>query len=186
MKTCPDEVARLLRRWREGDPNALAEQMPRVYDDLCRLARVLLRREEEDPFLQPSALVHDIYLRLRDIHVPGWETRAHFYGFVLRLMRQLLIDHARTRGRAKRGERMRHVPLEEALDCTAPGGEDRRAVSEVLQALGQFDRRLGRIVELRYFVGLSTEETAAACGVSPATIKRDWQAARVWLRRALA
>src|ERR1700710_1953788 len=82
MKACPDEVARLLRRWREGDLNALAELMPRVYDDLCRLARVLLRREEEDPFLQPAALVHDIYLRLRAIHAPGWDTRAHFYGFV--------------------------------------------------------------------------------------------------------
>jgi RNA polymerase sigma factor (TIGR02999 family) len=186
MKASPDEVARLLRRWREGDLHALAELMPRVYDDLCRLARILLRREEDDPLLQPAALVHDIYLRLRGIHAPGWDTRAHFYGFVLRMMRQLLIDHARTRGRAKRGEGARHLPLEEVLDHAAPDSEDRRVLSEALHALGRFDPRLGRIVELRYFVGLTTEETAAACGVSPATVKRDWQSARVWLRRALA
>jgi RNA polymerase sigma factor (TIGR02999 family) len=192
MKAPPDEVARLLRRWREGDLYALAELMPRVYDDFCRLARVLLRQEEDDPLLQPAALVHDIYLRLRGIHAPGWDTRAHFYGFVLRMMRQLLVDHARTRRRAKRGEGARHLPLEEALDCAAPDGPDspegaaRRALSEALDSLGRFDPRLVRIVELRYFMGLTTEETAAACGVSPATVKRDWQAAKAWLRRALA
>jgi RNA polymerase sigma factor (TIGR02999 family) len=159
--------------------------MPLVYDDLCRLARALLR-QEEDPLLQPAALVHDIYLRLRGIHAPGWDTRAHFYGFVARMMRQLLVDHARTRRRTKRGQGARHLPLEEARDCAAPDGEDRQALGEALYSLERFDPRLGRIVELRYFVGLTTEETAAACGVSTATVKRDWQSARVWLRRALA
>jgi RNA polymerase sigma factor (TIGR02999 family) len=181
----PDEVTRLLRRWREGDTKALAELMPLVYDDLCRLARTLLRQEEEDPALQQSALVHEIYLRLHGIHAPGWDTRAHFYAFVSRVMRQILVDHARTRKRTKRGQGVRHLPLEEAVDQAAPDGAERRALSEALQTLERLHPQRGRIVELRYFEGLTTEETAAACGVSSATIKREWQSARVWLRRAL-
>jgi RNA polymerase sigma factor (TIGR02999 family) len=181
----PDEVARLLRRWREGERQALAELMPLVYDDLCRLARALLRQEMEDPILQPAALVHEIYLRLHGIQAAGWDTRAHFYGFVARMMRQILVDHARTRKRAKRGQGVRHLSLEAAMDCTAPDGEERRALSEALRDLARVDPRLLRVIELRYFVGLTTEETAAACGVSPATIKREWQSARGWLKRAL-
>lgn len=185
MTASPDEVTRLLRSWREGDGNALAELMPRVYDDLCRLARTLLR-QEEDPSLQAAALVHEIYLRLRDIHAPGWDTRAHFYGFATRMMRQILVDHARARKRSKRGEGAHHLPLEAAADHAAPDDGDRRAVAEALRALERVHPKLVRIVELRYFEGLTTEETAAACGVSTATVKRDWSSARVWLRRALA
>jgi RNA polymerase sigma factor (TIGR02999 family) len=186
MTASPDEVTRLLRIWRAGSETALSELMPLVYEDLCRMARALLRMEEEDPLLQPAALVHEIYLRLLSIHAPGWDTRTHFYAFVARVMRQLLVDHARTRRRSKRGQGARPLPLEAAWNHPAPDGADRRAVSEALGALQRSEPRLGRIVLLRYFVGLSTEETAAACGISPATVKRDWQSARVWLRRALA
>lgn len=186
MTASPDEVTRFLRQWREGDTKALAELMPVVYDDLCRLARTLLRQEEEDPALQTSALVHEIYLRLHGIHAPGWDTRAHFYAFVTRVMRQVLVDHARTRKRAKRGQGIGHLPLEEARDHPAPDGAELRALSEALQVLERLHPQRGRIVELRFFEGLTTEETAAACGVSPATVKREWRSARVWLRRALA
>jgi len=186
VKASADEVTRLLRRWREGDSQALAELMPVVYDDLCRLARTLLRQEEEDPALHPRALVHDIYLRLHGIHAPGWDTRAHFYAFVTRVMRQILVDHARTRKRTKRGQGVWHLPLEEAIDQAAPDGAELRALNEALHRLERAHPQRGRIVELRYFEGLTTEETAAACGVSPATVKREWQSARVWLRRALA
>jgi RNA polymerase sigma factor (TIGR02999 family) len=188
MTASPEEVARLLERWREGDEGALTELMPVVYDDLGRLARALLRQEREAVtlHLQPRALVHETYLRLRGISAPGWESRTHFYSFVGRLMRQILVDQARARRRAKRGPWIRHVPLDEAVDAAAPEGLERRAVAEALQALERVDPQLGRVVELRYLVGLTTVETAAACGVSPATVKRGWQSARVWLRRALS
>ena len=185
MTASPDEVTRLLSIWRAGDEGALSALMPLVYEDLCRMARALLRMEEEDPLLQPAALVHEIYLRLSSIRAPGWDTRSHFYAFVARLMRQILVDHARTRKRSKRGQGVRHLPLEAAWDHPAPDHGDQRAVSEALDALQRRLPRLSRIVELRYFVGLSTAETAAACGISEATVKRDWQSARVWLRRAL-
>jgi RNA polymerase sigma-70 factor, ECF subfamily len=180
-----DEATRLLQRWRAGEEGALTELMPLVYEDLCRMARTLLRMEEEDPLLHPAALVHEIYLRLRGIYAPGWESRAHFYAFVARMMRQLLVDHARTRRRSKRGQGARHLPLEEALDRATPDDGGRRALNEALGVLGRIEPDLVRIVELRYFVGLTTEETAAACGVSPATVKRGWQSARAWLRQAL-
>ncbi|MDP9120327.1 MAG: ECF-type sigma factor [Acidobacteriota bacterium] len=185
MTASSDEVAPLLARWRAGDKGALTDLMPVVYDDLCRLARALLRQEGEDPVLQPTALVHEIYLRLHGVHAAGWQTRTHFYRFVACLMRQVLVDHARARSRAKRGPGIRHVPLDEAVASASPDGFDRRAVNEALRALKRADPQLGRVVELRYFVGLTTAETAAACGVSPATVKRGWQSARVWLRRAL-
>src|SRR5579885_795648 len=114
MRTCPHEVTRLLLLWRTGETAALSELMPLVYEDLCRLACMLLRMEEEDPLLQPAALVHEIYLRLRGIRAPGWDTRSHFYAFVARMMRQILVDHARTRRRTKRGQGARHLPLEAA------------------------------------------------------------------------
>jgi RNA polymerase sigma factor (TIGR02999 family) len=178
-------VSRLLERWRDGDKSALAELMPPVYDDLCRLARILLRPEEE-PALPPSALVHEVYLRLLGIHAPGWSTRAHFYGFVARLMRQILVDHARSRKRSKRGQGAHHLPLDQALELAAPGCDAVTALSHALYDLHRIDPQRSRIVRLRYFVGLTTEETASACGVSTATIKREWQSARIWLRRALA
>lgn len=184
MRASPDEVAGLLRRWRHGDDAALSELVPLVYDDLCQLARALLRSEAELP-PQPSALVHEIYLRLRTINAPRWETRSHFYGFVARKMRQVLVDHARTRRRIKRGQGTIHLPLEEASGVTSPG-EDLMVLGQTLNDLRRIDPQRGRIVELRYFEGLTTEETAAACGVSTATIKREWQLARVWLQRALA
>jgi RNA polymerase sigma factor (TIGR02999 family) len=185
VRASPDEVAGLLRRWRHGDKVALAELVPLVYDDLCQLARALLRSEAELPAPQPSALVHEIYLRLRGIYAPRWETRSHFYGFVARKMRQILIDHARTRRRTKRGQGAIHLPLEEAIGVPSPE-KDLMVLSQALHDLWRVDPQQGRIVELRYFEGLTTEETATACGVSTATIKREWQLARVWLQRALA
>jgi RNA polymerase sigma factor (TIGR02999 family) len=180
-----DEVLEVLRAWEEGDSQALAELMPLVCGDLCRLARSLLRREAEGRRLEPDALVSEVYLRLHTLRLAGWESRAHFYNFVVRLMRQILADHARTAGRRKRGREVQHVPLETAVDQTAASGNEQSALSYALLDLRRVNPRGFKIIALRCFVGLTAEETAASCGVSLSTIKRDWCEARIWLRRAL-
>jgi len=180
-----DEVLELLRSWEAGEAGALAELMPLVCNDLCRLARSLLRREAEGHTLEPAALVSEVYLRLHGLRLARWESCAHFYNFVVRLMRQILADHARTAGRRKRGREVQHLPLETATDqAAAPGGEQ-RALSDALLDLRRVDPQGFRIVALRCFVGLTAEETAAACGISLSTVKRDWREARVQLQRAL-
>ncbi|HVS00474.1 MAG TPA: ECF-type sigma factor [Thermoanaerobaculia bacterium] len=185
MTVPEDEVLELLRSWEVGDPRALAELMPLVCGDLCRLARSLLRREVEGHTLEPSALVSEVYLRLHGLRSARWESRAHFYNFVVRLMRQILADHARTAGRRKRGREVQHLPLETAVDQAAVSGDEQRALNDALLDLRRIDPQGFRIIALRYFVGLTAEETAAACGVSLSTVKRDWCEARIWLRRAL-
>lgn len=186
MSAAGDEVLEVLRCWEMGDPRALAELMPLVCDDLCRLARSLLRREAEGHTLEPGALVSEVYLRLHALRAARWESRTHFYNFVVRLMRQILADHARTAGRRKRGREVQHLPLETAADHAAASGGEQRDLSDALLDLRRIDPQRFKIVALRCFVGLTAEETAAACGVSPATVKRDWREARVWLQRALA
>lgn len=180
-----EEVLELLRSWEAGEPQALAELMPLVCDDLCRLARSLLRREAEGHTLEPGALVSEVYLRLHALRSARWESRAHFYNSVVCLMRQILVDHARTGKRMKRGWGVQHLPLESAADqAAAPGGEQ-RDLSDALLDLRKIDPQRFKIVALRCLVGLTAEETAAACGVSLSTVKRDWCEARIWLRRAL-
>jgi RNA polymerase sigma factor (TIGR02999 family) len=180
-----DEVLELLRSWEAGEPGALAELMPLVCGDLCRLARSLLRREAEGHVLEPGALVSEVYLRLHAMRSARWESRAHFYNSVVCLMRQILVDHARTGKRIKRGWGIQHLPLETAVGQAAAPGDESRALSDALLDLRKVHPQRFKIVALRCFVGLTAEETAATCGVSLSTVKRDWSEARLWLRQAL-
>jgi RNA polymerase sigma factor (TIGR02999 family) len=185
MKIPEDEVLELLRSWEAGEPGALAELMPLVCGDLCRLARSLLRREAEGHMLEPGALVSEVYLRLHGLRSARWQSRAHFYNFVVCLMRQILADHARTGKRMKRGWGGQHLPLESAADQVTSPGDEQRALNDTLLDLRRIDPQRFKIVALRCFVGLTAEETAAACGVSLSTVKRHWCEARIWLQREL-
>jgi RNA polymerase sigma factor (TIGR02999 family) len=186
MTVPEDEVLELLRSWEAGDPQALAKLVPLVCGDLCRLARSLLRREAEGHTLEPDALVSEVYLRLHALRSARWESRDHFYNSVVCLMRQILIDHARTDKRMKRGRGIQYLSIETAADqAAAPGDEQRMALNDALLDLRRIDPQRFKIVALRFFVGLTAEETAMVCGASLSTVKRDWCEARIWLRRAL-
>ena len=184
MTVSEEEVLELLRSWEAGDPQALAKLMPLVCGDLCRIGKSLLRREAEGHTLEPAALVSEVYLRLHALRSARWDSLDHFYNSVVCLMRQILIDHARTGQRMKRGWGVQYLSLETAADQVAASGEQ-RALSDVLLDLRRFHPQRFKIVALRCIVGLTAEETAAACGVSLSTVKRDWCEARAWLRRAL-
>ncbi|MBZ5655775.1 MAG: sigma-70 family RNA polymerase sigma factor [Acidobacteriia bacterium] len=178
-------VTQLLVRWRAGDPEALEALMPLVYDELRRLAHHYLRQERSDHTLQSTALVHEAYLRLTGNAPPQWQSRAHFFGIAAHLMRQILVEHARSRGTAKRGGNAPRLALDESLAMPQTSGVDVIALDRALQALSELDAQQGRIVELRFFAGLTIEDTSEVLGVSPATVKRDWTTARAWLFRAM-
>ena len=165
---------------------AVAELMPLVYDELRRLAAGYLRRERPGQTLQATALVHDVYLRLlQDSHL-SWQNRAHFFGIAARSMRQILIERARTRGAAKRGGSRIRVTFDPGLIAAAPAPAlDLEALDEALTRLEALDAELARVVEVRFFGGLSIEETAEALNISPATVKRRWTVAKAWLAREL-
>jgi RNA polymerase sigma-70 factor, ECF subfamily len=186
MTRSEDEVMALLLSWEAGDPRALAELMPLVCGDLGRLAGSLLRREAEGHTMEPDALVSEVYLRLHALRSARWESRAHFYNFVVRLMRQILADQARTLKRRKRGRGVQHLSLETAADQASASGGEQRTLSDALLDLRRIDPQRFKVIALRCFVGLTAEETAAACGISLSTVKRDWREARVWLQEALA
>jgi RNA polymerase sigma factor (TIGR02999 family) len=176
------EVTALLRDWSGGDRAALERLMPLVYQELRRLAASYLRVERPDHTLQPTALVHEAYLRLVDQRGVNWQNRAHFFGIAAQMMRRILVDHARRRQAAKRDAT--------ALRLEANGGEAGRdpellALDQALCGLESLDARQARIVELRFFGGLTVEETAEVAGVSPATVKREWRTARAWLAREI-
>ena len=182
-------VTRLLRRSAAGDRAALDELLPLVYDELHALARRHIAREAEGHTLQPTALVNEAYLRLVDQRKAGWRSRSHFLGLAARAMRRILVDHARRRRAAKRGGGAHRISLDEAVELEprewpAPG-VDLIALDAALEGLARLDERQGRIVELRFFGGLSVRETAGVLGISPATVKRDWSMARAWLYREL-
>lgn len=186
----PQEVTALLLDWSSGDPEAPARLMPLVYDELRRLARSYLRRERADHTLQPTALVNEAFLRLVDQTRVNLENRAQFFGLAARLMRNILVDHARELAAQKRGgDGNTHLPRL-SLDETRVAIEDRAAglvaLDEALKSLAEFDERKSRIVEMRFFGGLSVEETAAALGVSDKTVMRDWRIAKLWLHRELS
>ncbi len=186
MDPSPQQVTQLLVAWGDGDQAALDELTPLVYEELRRLAHRCMSRERPGHTLQTSALVNEAYLRLvdqKDIH---WQNRAHFFGIAARLMRQVLVDYARKRGYAKRGGDTRQVPLDEALIVSAERAADVVALDDALKSLTEIDPRQGQIVELRFFGGLSIEETAAVLAVSPGTVMRDWTLAKAWLRREMA
>jgi RNA polymerase sigma factor (TIGR02999 family) len=158
---------------------------PLIYDELRRLARSYLRRERPGHTLQSTALVHEAYLRMVDQQNVSWQNRSHFYGVAAQMIRRILVDHARAKHTHKRGDGVVPVALDEARGAQANRDLDLAALDDALAALATIDPRQSRIVELRFFAGLSLEETAEVMGVSPATIKRDWTIARAWLKREL-
>jgi RNA polymerase sigma factor (TIGR02999 family) len=186
MDPSPAVIAALVESARLGDEAALAALIPLVYDELRRLAAHHLRRERPGQTLQATALVHDVYLRLlQDSHL-SWQSRAHFFGIAARSMRQILIERARARGAAKRGGDRVRVTFDPELVVTVPESSiDLEALDDALTRLAALDPDLARVVEVRFFGGLSIEETAEALSVSPATIKRRWTLAKAWLARDL-
>jgi RNA polymerase sigma-70 factor, ECF subfamily len=160
--------------------------MPLVYDELRRLADHYLRQERPDHTLQPTALVHEAYLRLIDQSRVEWQSRAHFLGVAAQLMRRILVDHARRHHALKRGGFRQKLSLDEAVDYSQTRDLDLVVLDDALNALAQFDERQSRMVELRFFGGLTIEETAEALAVSPATVKVDWNMAKAWLRREIS
>lgn len=180
--TPPHEVTQLLVAWSNGDKTALDRLMPLVYMELSRLAHLYMGRERPGHTLQTTALVNEAYLRLVDQEKMRWENRAHFFGIAARLMREILIEHARSRQAAKRGGAQVRLSLGEVERIASKPDVNLIALDEALVRLEAIDPRKSRIVELRYFGGLGIEETAEVIGVSPATVKRDWSMARAWLR----
>ena len=175
------EITELLRNWRGGDKAAMDKLLPIVYDELRRLAASFFRRERLNHTLQATALVHEAYLRLVDQSRAGWENRAHFFGSAAQLMRQILVDHARSHNAAKRGGGEIKVSLAEDMVLAGPRELDLIALDVALDELAALDEQQSRIVEMRFFGGLSIEETAEVLGVAPATVKRDWNTAKAWL-----
>src|SRR5881628_68525 len=182
----PQGVTQLLERWSRGDESALEELMPLVYDELHRLAGSYLRRERSGHTLQPTALVNEAYLRLTDQRKAHWRNRAQFFGVAAQLMRRILIDHARARQAAKRGgSAQQRLSITSAGKFAKQPEVDLLNLHEALEELAEMDPQQGRIVELRFFGGLSIDETAEVMGIGHATVERDWKLARAWLRRKL-
>lgn len=181
----PHEVTQLLLAWNEGDKAAMDQLMPLVYGELRRLAKQHMRRERAGRTLQTTALIHEAYVRLIDASQVRLENRKHFFATASRLMRQVLTDLARERGSHKRGGAAERVSLDEALMVSEQQNDELLALDEALRALAEFDARKSQVVELRFFGGLSVEETAEALDVSVETVHRDWRLARSWLLRLL-
>jgi len=181
----PDEVTRLLVAWRDGQPGALDRLIPLVYDELRRQARRQLRRERVGHTLQPTALVHEAFLRLAGQSQAQWQNRRQFFAVASRVMRRVLVDQARARAASKRGDGLTRVALDDAVATGASPDVDVLALDQALDRLEQLDPRQARVVELRYFGGMSAAEAAEAVGLSLATVNRDWAMARAWLFREL-
>jgi RNA polymerase sigma factor (TIGR02999 family) len=180
----PDDISALLRAWSDGDQSALDRLTPVVYDELHRLARRYMKRERPGHSLQTAALVNEAYMRLVDYERMQWQNRAHFFAVSAQVMRRILVDHAR-RHNLKRGGAVQHVSLEEAAIVGGGQDTDMVALDDAMKALAQIDPRKVQIVEMRFFGGLSVEETAEVLKVSTVTVKRDWRAAKAWLYREL-
>ena len=180
------EVTELLVRWRAGDATALESLIPLVYDELRSLAQHHLRSERPNHTLQSTALVHEAYVRLVDSKPPALQNRSHFFGIAARLMREILVDHARAQRTAKRGGEACTLALDEALNVADRTDVDVLRLDDALKELARLDERQSRIVELRFFTGLSIDETADVLGISPATVSREWTTARAWLHRELS
>ena len=182
----PDDVTQLLESWSSGDRQALEKLLPLVYDELHRLAQRYLRRERPDHTLQSTALVHEAYLKMVDQKNVRWQNRAHFFGVAAQSIRHILVDHARSHRAAKRGAGAAKLSLDEAIGVPETHEVDLLALDQALEGLAALDPQQGRIVELRFFGGLSIEETAEVLHISPATVKRDWVMAKAWLYQNLA
>ena len=184
--TTAHDVTRLLLRWRDGDDGAFEELVPVVNDHLRRLARRQMAGERPDHILQPTALVNEAYLRLVDTRHVRWQDRAHFFAMASRVMRRVLVDVARAQKNQKRGGGFRRIPLDPTLPACRDAPEDLIAIDEALQALAKSYERKSQVVELRFFGGLSVEETAEVLNVSPDTVMRDWKFAKTWLTLELS
>ncbi len=178
-------ITQLLVNWNNGDSSALNQLLPLVNDELRRLARNYLRRENPSHTLQPTALVNEAYLRLIDQRQVQWQNRAHFFGIAAQLMRRILVDHARRHAYAKRGGGAMQVSFNEGMAVTEAKAAELLAVHEALEKLTALDTRKGRIVELRFFGGLNLDETAEVLSISSPTVQREWRAAKAWLHRIL-
>jgi RNA polymerase sigma factor (TIGR02999 family) len=178
-------ATQLLVEWNRGNQAALDELFPIVYDELRRLARNYLRLERTGHTLQPTALVHEAYLRLIDQRSVSWQNRGQFFGLAAQMMRRILVNHAVARHAAKRGGHAQRVPLDEAIDVLEARQVDVVALDAALKALEALDARQSQIVELRFFGGLTVDETADVVGISPASVKREWAAAKLWLLREI-
>ena len=180
------DVTILLQAWSDGDPSAPEKLGPLIYGELRRLAQRYMRREQAQHTLETGALINEAYLRLADWKNARWENRAHFYGVACQIMRRVLVDYARSRGYQKRGAGARPISLDEAVVAPAERGADLIALDEALDRLAKLDPRKSKMVELRFFGGLSVEETADILKVSPFTVLRDWKFVKAWLRREIA
>jgi RNA polymerase sigma factor (TIGR02999 family) len=185
MHTSPQDVTNLLVRWGSGDREALDALTPLVYNELRRLAKAYLRRERPDHTLDGTALVHEAYLRLIDQRNVEWHSRNHFFALAAQLIRRILVDHARAKVAAKRGGLSVKLPLDEALSPADEKDLNLITLDDALEALAKADPQQSRIVELRYFAGLTIEQTADVVQVSPATVKRDWTTAKAFLKREM-
>ena len=180
----PERISQLLADWANHDSGAREQLVPIVYEELRRIAHHHMRGERASHTLQTTALVNEVYLRLAGIHGLRWRDRAHFFAMAATLMRRVLVDYARQRGRDKRGAGVAVVSLDENVIATQPAVDIVR-LDEALAQLATVDAQQSRVVELRFFAGLSVEETAEALGISPATVKRDWATAKLWLYNEL-
>jgi RNA polymerase sigma factor (TIGR02999 family) len=178
-------VTQLLGRWRGGDREALDSLIPLVYGELRRIAQHYLRHERPGHTLQSTALVHEAYVRMIHQELPDWQNRAHFFAVAAQLMRQILVDHARAYRAGKRGGGVCNVALDEAEKDAVKVDVDILALDDALKTLSAMDPQQGKVVELKFFGGLSIEDTAEVLGISPSTVKRDWITARAWLHREL-
>jgi RNA polymerase sigma-70 factor, ECF subfamily len=185
MQPAAGEVTRLLVELRSGNPEAEAKLIPLVHQHLHRLAARYMRRERPDHTLQATALVNEAYLRLVSQEGTDWRDRVHFFGVASRLMRQILVEHARARQAGKRGGKVEKLPLDQALEVSPARSRELIELDDALESLGRLDPQQVRVVELRFFGGLTVEETAEVLGISPRTVKRDWRVARLWLHREL-
>src|SRR5262245_18782226 len=181
----PNEITQLLRRWRQGDAEALNQLKRTVLRELPKLACGYLKNERPNHTLQPTALINEAYLRLVAQEFPEWQNRTHFFGVAAQLMRQILVDHARTHAAAKRGQNAPRLSLEEAAEFSREQAGEIVMLDDALTSLARLDERNARIVEIRYFGGLTVEEIAAALGVSTATVTRDMRLAQAWLLREM-
>jgi len=182
MSSAPSEITRLLLAWNSGEPAVLDKLMPLVADDLRQAAKRQMKGEARQVTLQPTALVNEVYLKLVEQREVSWQHRAQFFAFAARLMRWILVDHARARLCLKRGVGLNLVPLDEVAEVADVREHDVLVLHEALESLAAFDERQSRVVELRFFAGLSYEEIAEQVGISPRTARREWRAARLWLR----
>lgn len=181
MTASPKDVTQLLVDWGKGDRKALDGLMPLVYDELHRIAARYLRRERQGHTLQTTALINEAYMRIVDQNRVSWQSRAHFFGVAAQMMRRILVDHARSHLYAKRGGGAQKLSLDEAIATPQERDLDLVALDDALTTLAEIDPQQGRIIELRFFGGLTIEETAEALSISPATVKRDWNMAKAWL-----